>query len=125
MIAWNSPLSIGFDIVFGVLPALFLGVLSLLFCFSVLKNMAYSESQAFALTWSVCGIVATYSMVHVSITRTKTKNKILFIACLALGIATAAFTTHEEAKFFSTNLFQLPVFISIVAIKHIIMLTRA
>ena len=126
---WNSPLSVGFDILFGVLPALYLGALSVVFCYLTIRNMAHPENQGLVLAWTACGLIASYSMVHVSITRAKTKHKHFLIACLALGIITAAFTKYiTQTQLTIPNIDPLQyvlIAISIVAIKHIAMLTRA
>jgi hypothetical protein len=129
MMTWNSPLSIGFDILFGALPALYLGVTSIVFCYLTIRNMAHPENQWLLLAFTVCGIIAAYSMVHVSIARAKTKNRNFFIACLALGVVTAGFTEYVAKTQLTVNSiypFQyVLIAISIVAIKHIAMLTRA
>jgi hypothetical protein len=129
MMAWNSRLSIGFDILFGILPALYLGVTSIVFSYLTIQNTALTENQWLFLAFTVCGIAAAYSMVHVSATRAKTKNRNVFIACLALGILTAGFTEYVAKTQLTINsiypLQYVLVAISIVAIKHIFMLTRA
>jgi uncharacterized membrane protein SirB2 len=129
MIAWNSPVSVGFDILFGVLPALYLGVASIVFCYFTIQNIAHPENQWLLLVFTVCGIIAAYSMIHVSVARARTKNKNFFITCLALGIVTAGFTEYIAKTQLTVNsiypLQYVLIAISIVAIKHIVMLTRA
>jgi hypothetical protein len=144
MLTWNSPFSVGFDILFGVIPCIFI-VFS---CFTVilftgnvlLRSAFFPESltpldantmftleptlkeslEQFPL--AILSSIACFSLIVVSISRQRTSQKLWTILSLLLGCGTAAFLIYSLSTIEFRLFLTLP---AIVAIKHIIMLTRA
>lgn len=132
MMTWDSPGSLEIDIVFGVLPALYLGVLSILGFLYAANLFFLPESKVWILELMALtgvGAISTYGMIYVTFARAKTTHKSIFIACLTMGIAVELVLIFAAKSFFEMSS-PIPfkpalIAISIVAIKHIVMLTRA
>jgi hypothetical protein len=133
MLTWNSPLSTGFDFIFGFLPALALGAMCLagLYFLFLLPPSEDRISLDFVF-FGVGGFLACCSMVLVTFQRQKTQLKWLHIAMLAIGVLLVGYYVKSSGIWASgvgyKNVFySFSPFISIalIAIKHIIMLTRA
>ena len=132
MMTWDSPGSLEIDIVFGVLPALYLGVLSILGFLYAANLFFLPESKVWILELMALtgvGAISTYVMIYVTFARGKTTHKSIFIACLTMGIVVELVLIFAAKSFFEMSS-PIPfkpalIAISIVAIKHIVMLTRA
>jgi hypothetical protein len=148
MIAWNSPSSIAIDWIFGCTPAILLGAICVLLFYKTLASpiavwdssvgyISYTPTDSFPLLAST-GLLCL-STVFVTMRREKTKPKWLHIGLLSLGvilvvvllgrfgIAFLQSTSGQstEGLRFSVAVLLPYISISIVAIKHIFMLTRA
>jgi hypothetical protein len=143
MLTWNSPFSVGFDILFGLLPCILIvsaSFLALLIYGPVLLLSVFSpesltppEANAMIAEPSVkeslelfpmaiCSLITGLMLIIVTIFRQKTTRKSLVILSLLLGLGFAFFTTYSYSDVGFKLFLTLP---AIVAIKHIIMLTRA
>ena len=131
MLTWDSQASIAFDVIFGIVPA----TIFFLFCCGALmisSSFYRSDPQNAALRiyiLTVPGITTSLSLLYTSTFRHYIKFKMLMVFSLTLGLLCAAYMTYflgSQPQFQDDVLsFLLPVIpISIVAIKHIIMLTR-
>jgi hypothetical protein len=139
---WNSPLSVGFDILFGVfftgIPFTALCAIGVFYAFAEVLALFTSGPKdplgvLLDLSVSLAGLLGTLSVIYVTFARGNTPAKPVFIAALVLGIL-ASFAAPiffaANAEKFGTDLFSklviaLELPIVIVAIKHIFMLTRA
>jgi hypothetical protein len=139
---WNSPLSVGFDILFGVFftgvpftALCAIGVYSALAAIPALFTNGPKDLRAILLLLSIslAGLLGSVSVIYVTFARDNTPAKPVFVTALILGIL-ASFAAPiffaVNAEKFGTDLFsklviamELPLVI--VAIKHIFMLTRA
>jgi drug/metabolite transporter (DMT)-like permease len=142
VLAWDSPLSFWMDITLGVLPVAFFSVYSLI---AVILGMAmiFNTDPATELQnrlWIVLitvtsslGLVSSLSLVYSSFARGHIKQKrmviiglialICFSSVLMLGSLSNIIETHPPG---STPFLIISVAaIVLIAIKHIIMLTRA
>jgi hypothetical protein len=138
---WNSPLSVGFDILFGVfftgVPFTALCAIGVLYALAeVLALFANGPKDLLGvlldLSVTLAGLLGTLSVIFVTFARDNTPAKPVFVTALILGIL-ASFAAPiffaVNAEKFGTDLFsklviamELPLVI--VAIKHIFMLTR-
>ena len=131
MLTWNSQASIAFDVIFGIAPA----TIFLLFCCGALmvavstyRSDPQNETvRIYILT--IPGITTSLSLLYTSTFRHFIKFKMLMAFSLTLGLLCAAYMTYflgSQPQFQDDVLsFLLPVIpISLVAIKHIIVLTR-
>jgi hypothetical protein len=156
MMTWNSPLSVGFDILFGFLPSILLLILCVLGIFygsaelisslnppSVIRPFdptVDQDDESFTLSpeesrriliLSLGGIFASASMIFVTFRRQNAQPKPLLILSLCTGLSIVVFQFYSmwsTANSTFDSAFVHPAIylgISIVAIKHIIMLTRA
>lgn len=138
MLTWKSPLSIGFDIVFGVLPAIYFAVVSLFFLFSSELNQVFNNffGHLTFLGIGLFGLITALSLIYVIFARENTANKFFFKIILSFGILLAIFvpillwilnlTNQTNLSYpligFITAV-EIPIVI--VAIKHIYLLSRA
>jgi hypothetical protein len=137
MMTWKSPLSIGFDVVFGLLPGIYLAFVSLVVLFDPELGRAITSPERLLFSSiGVVGLIALTALMYVSLARGNTRHKPVFKIILGAGIALALFV---PTLLFGMNIINdldsptgLIGFIAavetpvvIVAIKHIIMLTRA
>jgi hypothetical protein len=137
MMTWKSPISLGFDLLFGVLPALYLVFVCLLLLLDPDFRRAIGPAPSFIVSiFSVLGLIASIGLIYVSLARGKTQHKPILRVVLAAGVALAFLV---PSSLWISNLinridsaYQLIGFIAavetpvvIVAIKHIVMLTRA
>ena len=142
-LTWNSRASIIFDWVFGVLPALAFGLLSLygititvyLFAMSQVNQGRNPSDFNFLIgifLLSLSGLLGCFSLILVTSKRSSIRRKPFHIAGLLFGIAAAAialywvmtmqpFASDPSYYFIAAAL----VSITLVAIKHIVMLARA
>ena len=140
---WNSRASIIFDWVFGVLPALAFGLLSLygiaitvyLFVMAQVNQGRNPSDFNFVIgifLLSLGGLLGCSSLILVTSKRSSITRKPFQITGLLFGIAAATFALYwvmtvqpfvddPNYYYFATAL----VSISIVAVKHIVMLVRA
>jgi hypothetical protein len=148
MMTWNSTSSIAVDWIFGCAPAILLGVICVLLLYKTLaspyavwdSSVGYSShtpTDSFPLLAST--VLLCLSTVFVTIRRERTKPKWLHIGVLSLGVILvvvllslsgiaflqSASGQSTEGLQFSVAVLLPYISISIVAIKHIIMLTRA
>jgi hypothetical protein len=142
MIAWNSPLSVGFDILFGVfftgIPFAALSAFGLYYALAAVPALftdGPKDPQGILIysTAGLVGLIGSLSVIYVTFARGSTPAKPIFIAGLGLGILASLIAPiffALNAEKFGTNLFsklfiaaEIPIVI--VAIKHIFMLTRA
>jgi hypothetical protein len=142
MLAWDSPLSFWMDITLGVLPVAFFSVYSLI---AVILGIGllfnnYSATELPNRLWNVLiivmgslGLVSSLSLVYSSFARGHIKQKriviiglialICFSSVVMLGLLSNIIETHPLG---STPFLIISVAaIVLIAIKHIIMLTRA
>jgi hypothetical protein len=135
---WNSPLSIGFDWFFGMLPAAYWAYLSFFGSFFsiifipqlILNPNPGSLWGINEILKSFIGLYACVSMFYVTIKRSRVVKKWISIFGLLCGIILSFFvlpislaSDWRNPIFFSYALITFSP--AIVAIKHIIMLTRA
>jgi hypothetical protein len=138
MLTWKSPISIGFDIVFGVLPAIYLALVSSTLLFSLDSRQIFSDLIGTLTIFSIglIGLVTTLSLIYVIFTRENTLNRTIFKATLGLGVFLAVFVPaflwilnliNRSTSAYSVIEFIIAVEIPIVivAIKHIYLLSRA
>jgi predicted membrane channel-forming protein YqfA (hemolysin III family) len=121
MLTWDSRLSLWTDIILGVLPALIFGYLSIIglsVTVPEIQDWLSGENRRVMLGpefffMSLFGLLACYSIVHVTSTRDRTRPKWLFVLLLSIGILIGSRA--------------LPVSLSLIAIaiKHMYLLTRA
>jgi hypothetical protein len=143
MMTWNSPLSIGLDFFLGFLPALPLLFVSLMGCiiagqefptFFLPANQQPRDSLGLnTFVTALGGAFACISLIVVTVWRTRTKAKWLFILGLSIGVFIAArvfvqplivsLVQRTEVGFSPFILLAVPI--SAIAVKHIVMLTRA
>jgi hypothetical protein len=148
MMTWNSTSSIAVDWIFGCAPAILLGAICVLLLYSTLTSpyavwessagySSHTPTETFPLLAST-GLLCL-STVFVTMRREKTKPKWLHIGVLSLGVILVvvllgrsgiAFLQSASGQSMDGLRFSVAVLlpyisISIVAIKHIIMLTRA
>jgi hypothetical protein len=141
MMTWNSPLSVGFDILFGVfftgIPLAALSAFGLYYALASVPALFTNGPKdplgilAFS-SIGLVGLIGSVSVIYVTFARGNTPAKPVFIAGLGIGIlasliAPVFFALNAEK--FGTNLFSKLVIaaeipIVIVAIKHVFMLTR-
>jgi hypothetical protein len=138
---WNSPLSVGFDILFGVfftgVPFAALSAIGVVYALAeVLALFTGGPKDLLGilidLSVSLAALLGTISVIFVTFARDNTPAKPVFITGLALGIlasfaAPIFFAANAEkfgTVFFSKLVIALELPIVIVAIKHIFMLTR-
>jgi hypothetical protein len=142
MSTWNSPLSMSFDILFGVLPCILIVSASFfalliygpVLLLSVLSPESLTPPEANAMIaepsvkeslelfpMAICSLIAGLMLIIVTIVRQKSTRKSLVILSLLLSLGFAFFTTYSYAEVGFKLFLALP---AIVAIKHIIMLTR-
>jgi hypothetical protein len=140
MLNWDSPLSIGFDFLFGLIPAMYWGLMSF---FGIILSLVSIPDLLFgrlSSSWGVkeyfesfFGFYACISMFYITIQRSRAVKKRIFILGLSTGIivcfvsffappTTIQYDLTNSAALFLLLITFLP---AIVAIKHIIMLTRA
>jgi hypothetical protein len=138
VLTWKSPLSIGFDVVLGVLPAIYFAVVSLIFLFDSELHHTFNDLLG-RLTFfgiGLSGLVTTLSLIYVTFAREHTANKFFFKIILGFGIFLAIFVPLllwilNLIKQISLNysligfITALEIPIVIVAIKHIYLLSRA
>jgi hypothetical protein len=137
LMTWNSWLSFGFDLIFGVLPALYLAFVCLLLLLDPELRRAIGTAPSMIVSgYSVLGLIASIGLIYVSLARGKTQHKPILKVVLAAGMALAFLV---PLSLWISNLingidsvYQLIGFIAavetpvvIVAIKHIFMLARA
>jgi hypothetical protein len=142
MLTWDSPLSFWMDITLGVLPVAFFSVYSLLaVILSIIQIFNFgSETELTNRLWVVLiivtgslGLVSSLSLVYSSFARGHTKQKrmviiglialICFSSVVMLGSLSNIIETRPPG---STPFLIISVAtIVLIAIKHIIMLTRA
>jgi hypothetical protein len=164
MLTWNSPLSIGFDHLFGSLPSIFLlmlctvgiyfGSTELISSFTSRSanqpsksitidpitdpededNERFSmspETSVQVLLLSLGGMFGSIAMIAVTLGRQQAEPKYFLILGLCLGLTSVLFLFYKNWNPSIFQLNSLSIFpamhlsISIVAIKHIFMLTRA
>ena len=141
--AWNTRVSIIVDWVFGVLPALAFGLLSLygiavtvyLFVMSQVNQGRNPSDFNFVIAifiLSLSGLLGCFSLILVTIKRSSITRRPFHIAGLLFGIAAAAIILYwvMTAQPFASDpsyyfLTAAVVSIALVAIKHIVMLARA
>ena len=128
--SWNSPLSIGFDVIFGLIPAVFFGICSGFGLFAAINLGLKSWEFVGLVILGIIGLIACYSLIHVTVTRGNSKSKFLFRNFIAVGLVSVVVVmifalTIGFANFDVFLVLLLLISISIVAIKHIIMLSRA
>ena len=132
MMTWNSPLSIGLDVVFGVIPAIIFGFYS--FIFSAMAFLALtSTSQIYLTNFTTLALgflsLSSYlSIFYVTATRNKVRNKIICLFLLVFCIFYSAWTGIRFVSLqesWRTLALLGSISVILVAIKHIIMLTRA
>jgi hypothetical protein len=160
MLTWNSPLSIGFDVVLGVLPALMLSVFGALGVFGAILDFfgpsdaavrSHLTAQGYdsgEIKMSIAeiyrtspeegligflGLITCLAMIVVTLKRSRVQPKWLYTVGLFLGVCIVAYTIFETFILNVTaskpanvlsNFYLVLVPIMIVAIKHIVMLTR-
>jgi hypothetical protein len=119
MLTWNSPLSVGLDFMFGLFPAVYVGYISLLG--ALLSTGIKQYFQSFL------GFFACFSMFYVTLHRSQVGKKQILIFGLLCFVFLAIFPNLNRFTWKEFDIFYTIVFVSpaIVAIKHIIMLTRA
>lgn len=131
---WNSMSSRIFDVLFGVLPALFFGFWAAFGCYATatfFTQQLNSDRLGIVLLFliSLIGLFACLSLIYVSFARESTRSKNLHIGFLALGIA-ASFVLFlfPSPLGFINNLKTIFPFVSIslvlVAAKQIYLLSR-
>jgi hypothetical protein len=137
MMTWHSPISIGFDILFGVLPALYLVFVCVLLLLDPELPRAIGPAPSMLVSgYSVLGLIASMGLIYVSVARGKTQHKPILKVVLVAGVALAFLVPLSLwiSNFINRidSVYQLIGFVSavetpvvIVAIKHIFMLTRA
>jgi hypothetical protein len=137
MMTWKSPISIGFDILFGVLPALYLVFVCLLLLLDPELRRAIGPAPSMIISsYSVLGLVTSIGLIYVSFARGGTQHKPILKVVLTAGVMLAFLIPFSLwiSNFINRidNAYQLIGFIAavetpvvIVAIKHIFMLTRA
>lgn len=138
MLTWKSPLSIAFDVVFGVLPAIYFAVVSIFFLFDsgLLRIWGNSLSKIILLSIGLIGLITTLSLIYVIIARENTVQKPVLQIILITGVILAVFVPILLLTLSSTNQIDLPYSligliaavetpVVIVAIKHIYLLSRA
>ena len=127
--SWNSPLSIGFDVIFGVIPAVGFGFISfILFIYSV-KTPSPQNLQSFLLPLilGLGGSVASAELIFITFNRRAKIDKRITIFFLLFGIFFALYIFYISLRYLN-SIFVVSsalISISIVAIKHILMLSRA
>jgi hypothetical protein len=134
MMNWNSTPSRVFDVLFGVLPALFFGFWAAIGCYSTLTffgSKFNSDGLGIILLFfiSLCGLLACLSLIYVSVARENTRSKMLIIGLLALGIAasTILFIFPSPLAYIDNLRIVFPFFaisLVLVAAKHIYLLSR-
>jgi hypothetical protein len=138
MLTWKSPISIGFDIVFGILPAAYLALVSSMLLFNSELRHVFSDLSG-TLTISgigLIGLTTTLSLIYVTFARENTVNRVIFKTILGLGVFLAVFVpaflwilnlTNQTTFAYSLVGFIIAVEIPIVivAIKYIYLLSRA
>jgi hypothetical protein len=127
MIAWNSPLNTGFDIVFGVLPALY-GILSIVGFMISPNNLENLKNPFLTLSLMGGGAVSAFGVIRVTFARESASPKQFYVVILVIGLfiaLTSSVLLSESFTVLMPEAFRFCfISISIVAIKHIIMLTR-
>lgn len=126
---WNSIPSIGFDVIFGVIPAIWYSLpLANGFLALASNNFFYAIYYIFFLGVYIFPLC---SLITVSLCRNKTLFKGLHIFLLSLGILVAVWlntltifssSMQKDSSFFYFLLLIPAIF---VAVKHIFMLSRA
>ena len=125
---WDSTASVAFDFLFGIIPAVFLGFFSVILLFSTLAttNIVENDFLDQSLRYiCLAGIFACWSMVAVSIQRSRIKRKWLHVFGLGIGVILSVLFSLPTALLATPSFVSLiGIPITIVAIKHIVMLTR-
>ena len=135
---WNSPLSIGFDILFGVLPAVLLGFYGITYGFInpiglLFMNSRFQDAPLYlgVACLGLGGFLACLSLIWVTFQRTKIKRISALFYGLWLGFVVAFFIliwSFSQPRYYFRDIFMFFALLSpvvVVAIKHIIMLSRA
>ena len=138
MLTWDSRVSIGFDILFGTLPALYFGLLSgmgtLISILSIpdflfrLHTVPISELQI--VLQSLFGFYACVSMIFVTMMRSKVSAKRVLIFGLASGIVVVCYLVFTQIGSLTSSPIALTFLLlivspAVVAIKHIVILVQA
>jgi hypothetical protein len=130
LMTWNSWLSFGFDLIFGVLPALYLMIL----CGALLSLIPYLDPITRWVTSSaaVLGLITSFAVIYVSLARGNTRHKPVLKNLLMAGVTLALVVPVSLIGLDATGrndwiglIVAVETPVVIVAIKHIFMLTRA
>jgi hypothetical protein len=122
MLTWNSPLSIGFDVVLGVLPAVMLSLFGALACFGAILDFFAPSDDAVRSRLTAqgydsgeikmniaeiyrtspeegligfLGLIACLAMIVVTFRRSRVQPKWLYAFGLFLGICIVAYSLFE------------------------------
>ena len=129
---WKSMQSRVFDIVFGVLPALFFGFWAGFGAVATTAAKNNTDGIGVLTFFATCilGLSACLSMIYVSLARENTHSRKLHIVLLTLGIVVTIifFVFPSPLAYFSqlSRVFPiLSIALVLVATKHIYLLSRA
>ena len=127
--SWNSPLSIGFDVIFGVIPAIVFGYLSLFpLTYYLLNFQGFSLTLSglgellFGFFWNFANFFACFFLIYITFNRTTKVAKPIVIPLLLIGFCTSIYFTFNLGFSFVSI---AAISIAMVAVKHITMLSRA
>ena len=136
--SWNSSLSIGFDVIFGVIPAVLVGFYGITLGFIapiglIFVNSRFQDVPGYlgVACLGLGGFLACTSLIWVTFRRTKIKLKTAPFYGLWLGFVVAFFIliwSFSQPRYYFRDTFMFFALLSpvvVVAIKHIIMLSRA
>ena len=141
MLTWDSGSSFWIDMIFGVLPAIFSIIYSLVFVFLSaalgFKNNTGTELPnylwyAFSFVMGSLGLISSLSLLYSSFARSRTKQKkwvisglIALIGLSSIVIVGSLFSAIEIRPTGSAPLLIISVTaMALTAIKHIVLLTR-
>ncbi len=131
MLQWNTTISRGIDVLFGVLPALYFAFWAVLGCYIMVTAPNIEQNLNALVIFALClgGLTACISLIYVSITREITRSKTLHMVLLALGVLVAIilFVFPSPLSFIgglNTVFPFLALSLVLVATKHIYLLAR-
>ena len=123
---WNSPLSVVFDVYFGLTAAIFFLCFGLygITVWSFFGSTIQLETLGYFLL-SLIGIASSSTLIYVTSARAKTRFRLLMMALLVLGIGAAFVTIGLLLSNSSIPIASfVPAVIAVAAIKHLFMLSR-
>ena len=127
--SWNSSLSIGFDVIFGVIPVVVFGFISFILFIDSVKTPSLQNLQSFLLPLilGLGGSIASADLIFITFNRKAKIDKRITIFFLLFGILFVLYILYISLRYLNALpiLFIALISILIVAIKHILMLSRA